>query len=103
MTKLSRTRELVTSLLFGKKCETSHPPLLKLELDLEVRLTIAILRRLKQMSAALAALNANVAKLSADVDAFIAAQPPSQEPAIQAAADTVAAADAKIVAATPAQ
>lgn len=50
--------------------------------------------------AAIDNLTANVAKLSADVDSLLANQGPS-EASVQAAADAVAAADAKIVAVLP--
>lgn len=47
-------------------------------------------------------LTASVGKLSTDVDAFIAAQGPDPQPAIDAAQQVVDGADAKIVSATPA-
>jgi len=46
-------------------------------------------------------LTAATAKLSADVDALIAAQANAGQPAIDAATDAVNAVDAKVVAATP--
>lgn len=48
-------------------------------------------------------LTTNVSKLNTDVDALAAAVAaiPNQDTAIQAAADAVAAVDAKVVAATP--
>lgn len=101
MTRPSRIRELLTSFLSGKKCETSLPHPIKTELDLEVRLTIAILRRLKQMSVELDALNSAIAKLSTDVDTLVAKSAGSvPAAAVQAAADAVAAVDAKVVAAS---
>ena len=47
-------------------------------------------------------LTAATAKLSADVDALIAAQANAGQPSIDAATDAVNAVDAKVVAATPA-
>lgn len=46
-------------------------------------------------------LTAATAKLSADVDALIAAQANAGQPAVDAATDAVNAVDAKVVAATP--
>ena len=68
---------------------------------LEVRLLLHEERLLERLMANLDRLNAAVAKLTTDVDAFLAAQP-NDQPAIDAAATVVEAADAKVVAATPA-
>ena len=68
---------------------------------LEVRLLLHEERLLGVIMADLTRLNAAVAKLTTDVDAFLAAQP-NDQPAIDAAATVVEAADAKVVAATPA-
>lgn len=59
-----------------------------------------ILHREKLIMAALDDLKANVAKLSADVDALLAKPAGVPEAEVQAQADAVAAVDAKVVAAT---
>lgn len=51
--------------------------------------------------AALDNLNTNIQKLTTDIDAFIASHGSNNEAQIQAAADAVADADTKVVAATP--
>lgn len=56
----------------------------------------------KKHMAAIDTLNANIAKLKTDVEAFIASHTTNSEAQIQAAADAVAAVDAEVLAATPA-
>lgn len=101
MTKVSRIRERLISILSQKKSETSQSHRPESDPDLELQLTIAILRRLKVMSAELDALTANVAKLSTSVDTLIAKVATGvPAAAVQAQADAVAAIDAKVVAAS---
>lgn len=67
--------------------------------------THTIIKNQETQMAELDNLNSNVAKLSTDVDALLArpVPPAGVDPAaVQAAADAVAAIDAKVVAATPA-
>ncbi len=68
---------------------------------LEVRLLLLEERLLEKIMSDLTRLNAAVAKLTTDVDTFLASQT-NDQPAIDAATTVVETADAKIVAATPA-
>jgi len=73
------------------------------ELRWQNQLLYTILSNQEKEMSELDNLNANVAKLSADVDALLAKPVPTgvDPAAVQAAADAVAAIDAKVVAANP--
>lgn len=66
------------------------------------QLQYTILVNQEKQMAAIDNLNTNVAKLKTDVETLIAANSANSEAAIQAAADTVAAVDAEVVAKLPA-
>lgn len=66
------------------------------------QLQYTILVRLENEMTAIDNLNTNVAKLKNDVETLIAANSANSEAAIQAAAETVAAVDAEVVAKLPA-
>jgi outer membrane murein-binding lipoprotein Lpp len=61
-----------------------------------------ILKSQENLMSAIDTLNANVAKLSTDVDALLAKPAGVPEAAVQTAADAVAAIDAKVTAVLPA-
>lgn len=75
---------------------------LKKEARWQTQLLYKILQNQESEMAEIDNLNTNVAKLSTDVDALLAKAPPAtgvDPAAVQAAADAVAAVDAKVVAA----